>query len=727
MDTLRSDAESPTKVTVGPPHTTIHSGCMVYFTDADGQVSSPNQRGLFWRDTRLISHWRILANGKSWDLLNGGAVVHFASRASLLNQSITTETGDIAARALELVICRILDGGMNEILQITNYGVARARLDLEIQIQSDFADLFEVRSGQIERRGKVETDWDAARSRLMISYSNRDFARQMKISSESRGSDIHYANGRIVFKVDVEPGDRWRSHLLYAFGCGRDASKPPTRDFSDLDSSAPGQSLALWRRRTAKITTSNDELSKVLGQAAEDISSLRFPVGESEDTLLFAAAGAPWYVAVFGRDSLIVSLQGMTLNARFACDVLQVLGNLQANERDDFRDAEPGKIPHELRCGELAHFGLIPQTPYYGSADATPLYLIVLHTAWKWTGDRTLISRHLATAERCLQWIDHFGDRDGDGFQEYETRSSQGYVNQGWKDSGKAIVDLNGAPVQGPKALCELQGYVYDAWLRMAEVYDELERQDRAQELREKAAILFRRFNEAFWDEKLGYYALTLDGDKRRVMSIASNPGHCLWSGIVPHNRAARVVQRLMQPDMWSGWGIRTLSADHPAFNPHSYQRGAVWPHDNGIIALGMRRYGFAQEAARVAHDTFLAASYFAMFKTPELYAGTCREPHDFPVQHMGANVPQAWAAGTAFMLLQAMLGLDADAPHGKLNVDPALPPWLSRVVVKNLRIGDRVLDIGFQRDGAASDFEILGGNDVTAVVRASFAKGQDL
>ncbi len=308
---------------------------------------------------------------------------------------------------------------------------------------------------------------------------------------------------------------------------------------------------------------------------------------------------------------------------------------------------------------------------------------------------------------RCEKWIDTFGDRDGDGFQEYETRSSAGYVNQGWKDSGVAIVDPDGELVKGPKALCELQGYAYDAWLRMAEIYDHLGDNERAAVLREKAARLFRKFNEAFWSEELGFYALTLDGEKKPVFSIASNPGRCLWSGIIPPDRAARVVRRLMQPDMWSGWGVRTLSQDHKCFNPLSYQRGSVWPHDNGFIAMGMKRYGFHEEVGKIAEGIYGAAGCFAAHRLPELFAGVSIEASSFPIQYRGANIPQGWASGSLFMLLQAMLGLAPDAPNDVIHVDPVLPAWIPSLTLRNLVVGRFSFDIEF----TGTDFKILRGD----------------
>jgi glycogen debranching enzyme len=313
---------------------------------------------------------------------------------------------------------------------------------------------------------------------------------------------------------------------------------------------------------------------------------------------------------------------------------------------------------------------------------------------------------HRDTVLRSLEWIDRYGDLDGDGFQEYKTRSAAGYENMGWKDAGDAVVYADGRQVSQPKALCELQGYVFDAWMRMAEVFDAFGEGGRARELRDRATNLQDRFEERFWCEDIGFYAYALDPDKQPVRTIASNVGHCLWSGLIRPDRAARVVRRLMEPDMWSGWGIRTLSARNPAYNPLSYQLGSVWPHDNGVIALGFKRYGFVAEAARIARDISEAASHFVSYRMPELYAGIERRPGTFPVLYPGANVPQAWAAGSVFHLLQAILGLQADAPNGRLYVDPVLPPWLPDVTLRGLRIGGAKVVLRFWRDGEHTRWE---------------------
>src|SRR6201989_435122 len=410
-------------------------------------------------------------------------------------------------------------------------------------------------------------------------------------------------------------------------------SPPPPKCPNNKKKTRHAETLSDWLRSVLKISSSNEEFSRLYRQALEDMAALRLPIFVSDHKVFLPAAGLPWFVAPFGRDSLIVSLQNMLIYPDFARGSLDILGSLQAKAQDDYRDAEPGKILHELRYGELAHSKLIPHTPYYGTADATPLYLITLHAAWRATGDKALLERHLPTAEGCLAWIDAYGDRDGDGFQEYQTRSPAGYENMAWKDSGDAVMYPDGSLVKGPKALCELQGYVYNAWIRMAEAFDALGKPERAKALRAKAAALFERFNEVFWDEEFGFYAYALDGDKNKVLTVASNAGHCLWSGIVPNERAKRVVDRLMAPDMWTGWGIRTLSSDHRAFNPYNYQTGSVWPHDHALTPMGFKRYGFDAQAAQVARDFSRAASHFLLNQLPELYAGIQRDGTNFPIQ----------------------------------------------------------------------------------------------
>jgi glycogen debranching enzyme len=704
------------EITVGPPNAVINEGYCALITEHDGQIHAPSNKGLYFLDTRLLSSWQIRANSKRWDLLNFANIAHYAVRICLINRAIPTEQGTIPAGTVGLEIGRCLSGGIHEDLQIVNYGMKPIRFNLEIALRSDFADLFEVKANKVVRRGRIVSTWCERELRLTTSYQNKDFRRALAVSVRESGSRPVYANGRVSFDIALEPKTAWHACLLYDLQAGNDAHEAPGSCFQDCFKTPPGKQLQGWREAVLKVETRSEPFQDLYLQALDDLAALRLPIASTTHDRFVPAAGVPWFLALFGRDTLITSIESLLVRPEFALAALDVLGSLQARERDDYRDAEPGKIMHELRRGELAHFHLIPHTPYYGTADATMLYLIVLHMAWRVTGDLVLLHAHLATAERCLEWIDRYGDRDGDGFQEYQTRSSAGYENQGWKDAGDAVVNPDGTPVHGPKALCELQGYVFDAWVRCAEIFDAVGQPDRASSLRGKAAALFRRFNEAFWDEPSGFYAYALDGDKRKVLTVASNPGHCLWSGIVPKDRAARVVERLMRPDMWTGWGIRTLSANNPAYNPHSYQNGSVWPHDNAIIASGFRRYGHIKEAQQTMRDVSLAGSFFMRDRMPELYAGIKREPTAFPVQYLGANVPQAWAAASIFALLQVVLGAQPDAPGGRLYIDPALPEWLPELRLTNLRLGEKVLDLRFWREPERTCWEVMrGAADVVA------------
>jgi glycogen debranching enzyme len=697
----------PVEISVGPPVLTISCGSTFMVTDLDGQIAPESEQGVFAADTRFLSYYALFADGKPWVRLSSSAISYFAARIYLTNPQLTTEVGEIPEGTLALTVSRAVGEGIHEDLDLTNYGLHPVRFMLEIALRSDFADLFEVRHHRFVRRGRIDTVWDRNLHQLQVSYSNRDFHRCLICRVRECHTTPHYANGRVTFDVEMPAGGTWHACCDYL------AQDDPIRQpICDCGQAIVGPELdgrqQRWLDRATRIRTSNEDLYRLYRQSVEDMGALRLYEHDLGPDVWLPAAGVPWFVTLFGRDSLIVSLQNMIVDPTFALGALRMLARFQATERDDWRDAEPGKILHELRRGELAHFGKIPHTPYYGTADATVLYLIVLHETWKWLGDDGLLREHRDVALRCLEWIDQSGDLDQDGFQEYQTRSSLGYENVAWKDAGDAVVYPNGSQVKQPKALCELQGYVFDAWLRMAEVFDVLGEPDRAVALRSKAADLQRRFEAAFWCEDIGCYAFGLDPEKQPIKTIASNAGHCLWSGIASPEHAARVVQRLLQPDMWSGWGIRTLSSNNPAYNPFSYQLGSVWPHDNGIIAMGFQRYGFAAEAARVARDISEAASYFVSYRLPELYAGIERQPGTFPVQYPGANVPQAWAAGSVFHLLRAILGLHADAPNQRLYIDPVLPRWLPDVTLAGLKVRQSTLELHFWREGEHTRWQLL-------------------
>jgi glycogen debranching enzyme len=713
----------PVEVRVGPPVLTINQGSTFMVTDERGAIDPASEQGVFAGDTRFCSLYQLSINQEHWELLSSAPTSYDAARLQLTNAPVATEEGEIPGHQIGLTVTRAIDDGVHEDLDVTNYALTPVKFNLGIALGSDFADLFEVKSHKFRDRGRITTHWDPRTLELTTSYANQDFHRRLVYRLADFGSPPRYANGRVYFELELQPGQSWHTCANFILVQGDRVRSP---ELACPRKRADGGTVArlheLWRASATGLTAANEDVSRTYRQSVEDMGALRVYDHDFADDVWLPAAGVPWFVTIFGRDSLIVSLQNMMVHAPFAIGALAKLAEFQATEMDDWRDAEPGKILHELRFGELAHFHKIPHTPYYGTADATILYLLVLHEAWKWLGNAHDLQRFGGVAAKCLEWIDRHGDLDDDGLQEYKTRSSLGYENVGWKDAGDAVVYPDGSQVKQPKALCELQGYVYDAKLRMAEACDALKLPVEAGELRRQAAELRRRFNERFWLPEIGCYAFGLDPDKRPIATVASNAGHCLWSGIADGDKAAQVVERFLRPDMWSGWGVRTLSADNPAYNPFSYQLGSVWPHDNGIIAAGFKRYGFAEEANRLAHDIFQAARCFDSYRLPELYAGLAREPGTFPAQYLGANIPQAWAAGSVFHLIQTILGLRADAPNGRLYVHPTLPDWLPDLTLDGLKLGAARLKLRFWREGDASRWDVLDQQGDVAVEEQAWA-----
>jgi glycogen debranching enzyme len=703
----------PVQLSVGPPVITINQDVTFMVTDLNGEISAETEQGIFCGDTRFVSHYRVYASDTLWKRITSSAIAYNVARLYFANQELVTPERTIPAETLSLEITRAVSRfAVGERFSITNHNRFPVEFNLEIELRSDFADLFEVKSHTYVHRSNINAVWDLEHGVGTISYIRGDFERILRVHVGTGDSPPRFANGRWVYTVALEPGATWNAEYRMDFEVseyvGRRLAPHATAESTALTREALTLLQEQWLDRATKVTSANEDVNRAYRQSVEDMGALRLYTYGLGPNVWVPAAGVPWFVTLFGRDSLVVSLQNVLVDPGFAPGALELLASFQANERDDWRDAQPGKILHELRVGELTHFGQLPFRPYYGTWDATTFYLIVLHEAWKWLGDDALLRKHRDTALRCLDWIDQYGDLDGDGFQEYKTFSTRGYENMGWKDAGDAVVYPDGSQVKQPKALCELQGYVYDAWLRMAEVFDRIGEPDRASDLRRKAGDLQQRFEDKFWCDDIGFYAYGLDPDKQQIKSIASNPGHCLWSGIASPDRAAKVVRRFFEPDMWSGWGIRTISNQNPAYNPFSYQLGSVWPHDNGIIAMGMKRYGFAAEAARVANDVIAAASYFVSYRLPELYAGIAREEYSFPVQYLGANVPQAWAAGCMFHFLQAMLGIQADAPQNVLTVDPALPDWLPDITLRGVEVGASSTDLRFWREGNITRWAIL-------------------
>ena len=717
----------PSEIKVSPPGLTISQGRTFMVTGQRGEIEPFTDGGIFAIDTRFVSTYKVFVNREPWQLVNSSQIAFYAARIHLTNPPIHTVEADIPANTLSLTIERTVGEGIHEDFDLINYSGKPIHVVIEFELHSDFADIFEVRTKRVVQRGKLRTVWNEERRELRTAYTDQDFHRAVVYRFQNcEETPVGYANGKIFLDVQLGPGQEWHTcgdialehgqHVKESIYGHRQASQPysstsatvPSREEPVIDFD---ERQARWLARCTEVLTPNEHVYRMYHQAVEDMGALRIYDLDVSDEAWVPAAGVPWFVTLFGRDSLIVSLQNMSVAPGFAAGALVRLAEYQATERDDWRDAQPGKILHEIRFGELAHFHSIPFTPYYGTADATLLYPIVLSEHYHWTGDLDQLQRGWKSAEACLRWMDEYGDLDGDGFQEYKTFSSLGYENLGWKDSPEAVVYADGTQVVQPKGLCELQGYAYDAKLRMAELYAIMGDPEQGAMLLTQAQALKTAFNDAFWMQDEGCFAYGLDREKRQISSIASNAGHCLWSGIADNDKARLTAQRLLQPDMWSGWGIRTLSSRNPAYNPSAYHLGTVWPHDNGIIAAGMKRYGMTNEANQVIRGIFDAARGFEAYRLPEVFAGLVRmgKRTDFPaIYPAGANVPQAWASGAIFHSLQTIFGLRADAPHAHFYVAPSLPHWLPDITLEGLRVGDCSLDLRFWREGDRSRWEVL-------------------
>jgi glycogen debranching enzyme len=700
------------EVRVGPPSLTIHADEEFLVCAPDGTISPDHQHGYFSADTRLASCYRLTLERQSPLLLNSAVVASFSARHEFVNGETSTSHGCIASGDLHLRLDRTIHHGLHEDYDVTNHSSRLIEVELELTIEGDYADLFDVKERRQVRRGALESRWDPDALALTTIYRNDDFERGLAIEVRRQGSEPEYANGRLGFRLALEPKESWHCCLLWK-PIGRESNgSGPIEECHALlagDSELSAR-RSEWRRRATTIRTGDRGVDAVVEQAVNDLGSLRMHRHDAAATTdhgdgieeMVLAAGIPWFVSLFGRDSLVVSLQTPLLTPGFVIGTLQALATMQGDAYDDRRDLQPGKIEHELRHGELAHFGLVPQTPYYGTHDATALYVWTAAEAWRWTANRKLLEQLRPNVERALAWIDRDGDHDGDGLQEYRTRAGDwGYYNQGWKDAGDAIVGADGENAELPIATCELQGYVVAAKRAWAHALEEaFDDSTAAARLREEAERLAELIERRFWWEAEGTYYLGLDGRKRPVESVASNPGHLLWARAVTDERAASVVRRLLEHDMWSGWGVRTLSSDHPSYNPLSYQRGSVWPHDNAIVANGCAHYGLGDEAGRIARALLDAADRFRYGRLPEVFGGLERDEGSFPVQYLGANVPQAWAAGAVIHLVHGLLGLAPDAAGRRLRLHPQLPAWLEEVELGNLRVGESWVDLRVGRDG---------------------------
>jgi glycogen debranching enzyme len=601
---------------------------------------------------------------------------------------------------------------MFERIHAVNYGSEERDVKITLAFEADFLDVFEVRGLRRERRGQVQAP-RVERSQVTLGYRGLDGVSRtttMKFSPQP----AQLTEDEAHFEIELGPKQEWELVVEIIPQVGE---PPQRRAFNEMRADIERE-YSQWRKHCTRFKMSQVQLSGFIDRAVLDLKMLLSPDDEGGG---FIDAGVPWFSALFGRDALITAYEALAVNPELAWMVLRKLAELQGKKEDVDREEEPGKILHELRVGEMAQAGEIPHTPYYGSIDATPLWLMVLASTYAWTADRGALEELWPNALACLEWIDRYGDRDGDGYVEYEKRAPRGLDNQGWKDSHDAIVHPDGTKARGPIALVEVQGYVYDAKSRVADLARAMDDDALADRLEKEAENLKERFNRDFWMEKERYYALALDGDKQPVRTITSNAGHALWSHIADQDKAVRVAERLLSPraGLSSGWGVRTLAAGQRPYDPIGYHRGTVWPHDNALIAHGLRRYELDDKAIELIDQVAAAGAFFPLARYPELWCGFSSDTVPVPVQYPVACRPQAWSSGAPLLMIRSYGGITAKAPEGRLEIiRPRLPKWLTEIEIRGMRIGETRLDLRFTaQEGVTAvqvprksnaDFEVL-------------------
>jgi len=673
---------------------TILEGSTFCICDDRGDVGEKTS-GFYAHDTRFLSILRMTIDGKSPLLLSSSKVEYFSAAFYLrnpLSDGLPPDTLSIARR-------RFVGEGMQERIVIRNEGTEPVSFTLGLEIGCDFADIMSVKEYDFALGDPlnapplpptVELRYDEENNQFLLIDPEGEARTQVLLSQRGmlNGSGIEY-------EVALEPKHTWDLQLdvVPLVNTAELAPRLVERRFGD-ELVHVRDALAAWQLRVPQLRSGWDDLARSFSQSVADLASLRMRSEADPGRGRLPAAGMPWFMTVFGRDTIITCLQTLLFGPELARTALEVLAELQAKEDDPSIDAEPGKIVHEVRTGKAAKHWF---RTYYGTVDATPLYLVLLSEVWRWTGDRALMNRLREPALRALEWIDKWGDRDGDGFVEYQRRSERGLENQSWKDSGDSQRFSDGRFAKTPIAPAEVQGYVFDAKRRVSEIAREVWR-DRglADRLNAEATALRDRFDAAYWvDNRGGYYALALDAEKQAVDSMCSNMGHLLWSGIVPPNRVDNVVDALMGDALWSGWGVRTMSEHDAAYNPLSYHNGTVWPHDNSLIAWGLARYGRWPEAQRIAQRLLQAGRYFN-YQLPEVFAGLRRSETTFPIAYPTAARPQAWAAGTPVLLLQVLLGLQPDIRRHSLETiaPPELPSWVQNARLTGVRAFDGQWDV---------------------------------
>ena len=653
-----------------------------------GDVASEFPHGLFVFDTRVLSRWELRLNGHRLEPLT----------VEVRNPFGATFVGRSAPRSghadADVVVFRHRDigDGLRERIVITNHGLAPVPVALDLTCDVDFADLFEVKESRVLRRGEHSQEVVAEGLRFRHRHEGR--TKEVVVRSSVPGG---VEPGLLSWTETLGPSAEWEVCIEVSAAVNGIGLRPRFVCGGHDSDTVPVQRLARWRARLPDVTTDDPALSEAMARTEEDLGALRIFDPEHPE-LPILAAGAPWFMTVFGRDSLLTAWMTLIADPSLAHGVLETLARFQGTDIDPTTEEEPGKILHEMRFGAASGLSLGGGHVYYGSVDATPLFVMLLGELRRWDARDELVDRLLPHADRALAWIEEFGDRDGDGFVEYECPSGDGLANQGWKDSWDAVRHADGELARAPIALCEVQGYVYAAFVARAHFAQEMGDDTTCRRYQAKAVELRQRFNEAFWVEEHGWYAMALDADKRPVDVLSSNIGHCLWTGIIDPDRARLVADHLLSPAMFTGYGIRTLASSAAAYNPVSYHNGSVWPHDNALCAAGLARYGFVEEAHRVI-EAQLDVARSHRGRLPELFAGFERGDLAVPASYPTSCSPQAWASASPLLWLRTLLRLDPWASEGKVFIDPQLPERLRHLVVAGIRVGDQAITASIDGD----------------------------
>jgi glycogen debranching enzyme len=670
-----------------------------------GDMAPGGAEGLFVRDTRILSRLELLLNGGRPEPLAASTDTPFST--TFLSR-LQPRSGQ-ADSTLMVFRSRYVGQGMREDVVLRNFGDEPSFCEVELLVDADFADLFAVKEGRVRTEGGGELTREVRDNVLALSYRRGGLHRGCELRFSPTPSKM--ADDLVRFEVIVPARGEWHACLEVFPVIEGTVIEPRYRCGQSVDTAAPAERLARWRRQVPQVETDHRALGSAVARSAEDLGALRIFDPDFPQRVV-VAAGAPWFMTVFGRDSLITSWMALIVDPDLALGVLQTLARFQGRDVDPRSEEQPGRILHEMRFGDAPSLSLGGGHIYYGSADATPLFVMLLGELRRWGLAREAVDELMPNAERALEWIESFGDADGDGYVEYRRATDRGLANQGWKDSWDGIRYQEGTVADAPIALCEVQAYVYGAYLARAHFAREAGDDATYESFSAKARRLKADFNRDFWLEDRGWFAVGLDGDKRPIDSLTSNIGHCLWTGIVDEDKAARVADHLVSPELFSGWGVRTLATTMGGYNPISYHCGSVWPHDTAIVAAGLARYGFRRHAERLVMGLLDASSSMGG-RLPELFSGLDRGEFATPVGYPTSCSPQAWAAASPLLCLRVLLHLDPWVPYGKTWLAPSLPPGIERLQVAGIplagsRVTVRIEGDDVEVEGMAPEIELI-------------------